>query len=61
MASYKVLVRDVIKKTDVLLEVIDARFPEETRNSEVEKDIIRLKKPFIIVINKCEPRIKRET
>lgn len=54
MTSYKVLVRDVIKKADVLLEVIDARFPEETRNSEVEKEIIRLKKPFIIVINKCD-------
>jgi ribosome biogenesis GTPase A len=54
MASYKVLVKDVIKKADVLLEVIDARFPEETRNSEVERDIVRLKKPFIIVINKCD-------
>ncbi|WP_440947933.1 GTPase [Methanosarcina sp. T3] len=54
MTSYKVLVRDVIKKADVLLEVIDARFPDETRNSEVEKEIIRLKKPFIIVINKCD-------
>lgn len=54
MTSYKVLVRDVIKKSDVLLEVIDARFPDETRNSEVEKEIIRLKKPFIIVINKCD-------
>lgn len=54
MTSYKVLVRDVIRKADVLLEVIDARFPDETRNSEVEKEIIRLKKPFIIVINKCD-------
>ncbi|AKB79275.1 GTPase YlqF [Methanosarcina horonobensis HB-1 = JCM 15518] len=54
MTSYKVLVRDVIKKADVLLEVIDARFPDETRNSEVEKEIIRLNKPFIIVINKCD-------
>ena len=54
MTSYKVLVRDVIKQSDVLLEVIDARFPDETRNSEVEKEIIRLKKPFIIVINKCD-------
>ncbi|AAM06771.1 TPA: GTPase RsgA [Methanosarcina acetivorans] len=54
MTSYKVLVRDVIKKADVLLEVIDARFPDETRNNEVEKEIIRLKKPFIIVINKCD-------
>jgi len=54
MASYKVLVKDVIKKADVLLEVIDARFPEETRNSEVEREIVRLNKPFIIVINKCD-------
>lgn len=54
MASYKALVKDVIKKADVLLEVIDARFPEETRNSEVEREIIRLKKPFIIVINKSD-------
>ena len=54
MTSYKVLVRDVIKKADVLLEVIDARFPEETRNSEIERDIVRLNKPFIIVINKCD-------
>jgi len=54
MTSYKVLVRDVITKADVLLEVVDARFPEETRNGEVEKEIIRLNKPFIIVINKCD-------
>ncbi|RXA21889.1 GTPase RsgA [Methanosarcina sp. MSH10X1] len=54
MVSYKALVKDVIKKADVLLEVIDARFPEETRNSEVEREIIRLNKPFIIVINKSD-------
>ncbi|PAV14473.1 GTPase [Methanosarcina spelaei] len=54
MASYKALVRDVIKKADVLLEVIDARFPDETLNSEVEREIIRLNKPFIIVINKSD-------
>lgn len=54
MTNYKVLVKDVIKKADVLLEVIDARFPDETRNSEVENEIVRLNKPFIIVINKCD-------
>lgn len=54
MASYKALVKDVIKKADVLLEVIDSRFPDETRNSEVEREIIRLNKPFIIVINKSD-------
>ena len=54
MASYKLMVKDVIEKADILLEVIDARFPDETRNSEVERDITRANKPFIIVINKCD-------
>lgn len=54
MVSYKALVKDVIKKADVLLEVIDARFPDETRNPEVEQELARLNKPFIIVINKCD-------
>jgi ribosome biogenesis GTPase A len=54
MTSYKALVNDVIKKADVLLEVVDARFPDETRNVEVEREIVRLKKPYIIVINKCD-------
>jgi ribosome biogenesis GTPase A len=60
MASYKVMVKDVIKKADVLLEVVDARFPDETRNSEVERDIARSKKPFIIVLNKCD-LVSKET
>lgn len=54
MASYKLMVKDVIKKADILLEVIDARFPDETRNSEVERDMARSNKPFIIVLNKCD-------
>src|SRR3990170_9012105 len=60
MASYKLMVKDVIKKADILLEVIDARFPDETRNSEVERDITRSNKPFIIVINKCD-LVSKET
>jgi ribosome biogenesis GTPase A len=54
MASYQNIVKEVIKKADILLEVVDARFPDETRNSEVEREIARSKKPFIIVINKCD-------
>jgi ribosome biogenesis GTPase A len=54
MVSSRALVKDVIKKADVLLEVVDARFPDETRNTEVESEIVRLNKPFIIVINKCD-------
>lgn len=54
MTSYKVMVKDVIKQADVLLEIIDARFPDETRNREVERDVARAKKQLIIVINKCD-------
>lgn len=54
MTSYKTRVKDVIKKADVLIEVLDCRFPDETRNRDVEREIISLNKPFIIVINKCD-------
>lgn len=54
MTSYQTLVKDVIKKADVLIEVLDARFPDETRNRDVEREIVSLNKPFIIVINKCD-------
>ncbi|SFM14168.1 GTPase [Methanolobus profundi] len=54
MASQKMIVKDVIKKADILLEVVDARFPDDTRNSEIERELKRIKKPFIIVLNKCD-------
>jgi len=54
MASYRALVMDVIRRADILLEVVDARFPDETRNNYVEEQIIRADKPFIIVLNKCD-------
>ncbi|MBN2109865.1 MAG: 50S ribosome-binding GTPase [Methanosarcinaceae archaeon] len=54
MAGYKMLVSDVIRQADILLEIVDARFPDETRNSAVEKEIRRAGKPFIIVLNKCD-------
>jgi len=54
MVSYKVMVKDVIKQSDIVLEVVDARFPDETRNSEVERDVQRAGIPLIIVLNKCD-------
>jgi len=36
------------------MEVLDARFPDETRNRDIEHEIVSLNKPFIIVINKCD-------
>ncbi|NPE30697.1 GTPase RsgA [Methanococcoides sp. SA1] len=60
MASYKLMVKDVIKQADILLEVVDARFPDETRNLEVERDVKRSGKPLIIVLSKCD-LVSKET
>ncbi len=44
----------VIKEADVVLEVVDARFPEETRSRELEKYAKKRGKKLIIVLNKCD-------
>lgn len=54
MVSYKNIMRNVIEQSDILLEVVDSRFPDETRNKEVETAIKYAKKPFIIVMSKCD-------
>jgi hypothetical protein len=54
MAGYQMMVRDVISRADIILEIIDARFPDETRNSDVERDVRGSKKPLILVLNKCD-------
>jgi ribosome biogenesis GTPase A len=54
MTGYRMMVKEVISRADIILEVIDARFPDETRNNDVERDVERSKKPFIIVLNKCD-------
>jgi len=54
MTGYRMMVKDVILRADIILEVLDARFPDETRNSDVEGDVKSSKKPFILVLNKCD-------
>jgi hypothetical protein len=54
MTGYRMMVKDVILRADIVLEVIDARFPDETRNSDVERDVASSKKPLILVLNKCD-------
>ena len=54
MTGYHMMVADVISRADILLEVLDARFPDETRNRDVERDVERSKKPLILVLNKCD-------
>ena len=52
--KYPKLVKDIIKISDIVLEVLDARFIEETRNAELESLIKKLGKELIYVLNKCD-------
>lgn len=48
------VVGGMIKICDVVLEVLDARYIDETRNKEVEENIKEQRKKLIFVINKCD-------
>ncbi|MEM4605499.1 MAG: GTPase [Candidatus Pacearchaeota archaeon] len=52
--KYPDLVNKVIEISDVVLEILDARFPEETRNKEIEEKIKSMGKRLIFVLNKCD-------
>jgi ribosome biogenesis GTPase A len=52
--KYPDIVMDVIEISDIVLEVLDARFIEETRNKELEEHIKKKGKKIIYVINKID-------
>lgn len=54
------VVRDIIRKADVVLEVLDARLPEITRHKKLEEHAARFKKPVILVVNKVD-LVSRDT
>jgi ribosome biogenesis GTPase A len=54
MGNYWKLVNTVINESDVILLVLDARFPELTRNKEIEYKINKKEKIILYVINKCD-------
>lgn len=47
-------VRRMIEKSDIVIEVLDARFAEQTRNPALEKFIFREDKKLVLVINKAD-------
>lgn len=49
-----VVVNGIIRESDLILEVLDARFPEETRNSIIEGRINNLGKSFFYILNKSD-------
>lgn len=48
------LARDVIKQSDIVLEILDARFIDKTRNRELEKEVSKNGKKLIFVLNKAD-------
>lgn len=52
--AFPKIAREVIRISDVLLEVLDARFIEKTRNKAIEQEIKKQNKILIYVINKVD-------
>ncbi len=52
--EFPTLVKDIIRTSDVILEVLDARFIEETRNIELEEVIEESEKKIIYIVNKID-------
>jgi hypothetical protein len=50
----------LIQESDILLEILDSRFPDKTRNENLERKIIRKGKKLIVVLNKADLRSKEE-
>lgn len=52
--SFWGIVNDVIERSDIILEVLDARFIDQTRNREIEDKVSNSGKKLIFVLNKCD-------
>ena len=53
-ASFPVIVENLIKQVDIVLEILDARFIEKSRNHDLEERIKNLGKILIHVLNKSD-------
>jgi len=54
MVHFWKVVNEVLKQSDIVLEVVDARFPDKGRNEEIEGKLKSMKKDFILVLNKAD-------
>jgi len=52
--SYWGIVKRMINDSDIIIEVIDSRFPEESRNSDLERIVKNKGKSLLLVINKSD-------
>jgi len=54
MVRFWKVVNEVLKKSDIILEVVDARYPDLSRNIEIEGKMKSAKKDMIIIFNKSD-------
>jgi len=52
--KYPDVMKDVVRISDIVLEILDARYIEETRNLAVEEDVLKQGKVLVYVFNKCD-------
>jgi hypothetical protein len=52
--KYPDLLKKILDDSQIILEVLDARFIEETRNKEIEQEIEKRDKRIIYIINKSD-------
>jgi ribosome biogenesis GTPase A len=53
-------INNIIEASQIIFEIVDARYPEKTRNYDLEKKILRKKKKLVIIINKSD-LVEKET
>lgn len=58
--EYPQIIEKIIETSDIILEILDARFIKETRNKEIEKKIKKLDKKIIYVLNKSDILIQKK-
>ena len=58
--KYPSIAYKIIENSDIILEILDARFPEDTRNPELEELIQKENKKIIYVFNKSDLIDKRK-
>lgn len=58
--KYPLLLERVIEISDIVLEILDARFPKEMQNKDIEKLVRDKGKKIIYVLNKSDLTLKRD-
>ena len=58
--KYPLLLEKVIEISDIVLEILDARFPKEMQNKEIGKLVESKGKKIIYVLNKSDLTLKRD-